>query len=103
MAIANAQVVCDGEPEDRESQVERAEGESCNNCHAARNSRDSSVEGICSSARASFHAVRALMALPRGEHFTLKQKTLRYEDLSEFIDSYSPGARHQRIESERFK
>jgi hypothetical protein len=28
MAIANAQIVCDGEPEDREDQVARADGES---------------------------------------------------------------------------
>jgi type I restriction enzyme M protein len=41
--------------------------------------------------------------LRTNKHFTLKQKPLRYEDLAEFIKAYSPGARHQRVESERFK
>jgi type I restriction enzyme M protein len=41
--------------------------------------------------------------LRTNKHFTLKQKPLRYEDLAEFIEAYSPEARHQRVESERFK
>jgi len=41
--------------------------------------------------------------LRTNKHFTLKQKPLRYEDLAEFIHAYMPGARHQRVESERFK
>ena len=35
-------------------------------------------------------------------HFTLKTKTLRYADLAEFVDSYSPEDRNKRVESERF-
>ena len=35
-------------------------------------------------------------------HFTLKTKTLQYTDLADFVDSYSPEDRRQRIESERF-
>lgn len=37
------------------------------------------------------------------KHFTLKENPLRYEDLAEFVKSYSPANRHKREESERFK
>jgi len=36
-------------------------------------------------------------------HFTLKTKTLRYQDLAEFVDSYRPEDRGKRVESERFR
>jgi len=41
--------------------------------------------------------------LRTNKHFTLKQNPLRYEDLAEFVEAYKPGARQQRVESERFK
>ena len=41
--------------------------------------------------------------LRTNKHFTLKTKTLRREDLQEFVDCYNPDNRHQRSESERFK
>lgn len=41
--------------------------------------------------------------LRTNKHFTLKQDPLRYEDLAGFIEAYKPGARHERIESERFR
>jgi type I restriction enzyme M protein len=41
--------------------------------------------------------------LRTNKHFTLKQNPLRYEDLAEFIQAYKPGARHERVESERFQ
>ncbi len=37
------------------------------------------------------------------EHFTMKQNPLRREHLQDFVDSYKPGKRDQRVESERFK
>src|SRR2546428_7327150 len=37
------------------------------------------------------------------QHFTLKERPLRYEDLSEFIRAYNPANRHTREESERFR
>ena len=37
------------------------------------------------------------------EHFTMKTKPLREEDLADFVACYRPGARHQRVESERFR
>ena len=37
------------------------------------------------------------------QHFTLKERPLRYEDLSEFIRAYNPANRHVREESERFR
>ena len=37
------------------------------------------------------------------EHFTMKQNPLRREHLQDFVDSYKPGTRAQRVESERFK
>ena len=36
-------------------------------------------------------------------HFTLKTKTLRSEDLAEFVESYRPADRSKRVESERFR
>ncbi len=36
-------------------------------------------------------------------HFTLKTKTLRYEDLGDFVESYCPQDRSKRVESERFR
>ncbi len=41
--------------------------------------------------------------LRTNKHFTLKQNPLRYEDLADFVRAYKPGARHERVESERFK
>jgi type I restriction enzyme M protein len=41
--------------------------------------------------------------LRTNRHFTLKQNPLGYEDLAEFVEAYKPGARHDRVESERFK
>jgi type I restriction enzyme M protein len=41
--------------------------------------------------------------LRTNKHFTLKQNPLRYEDLSEFMEVFRPGARHERAESARFK
>lgn len=36
-------------------------------------------------------------------HFTLKTKTLTYDDLKDFIKCYNPENRHERTETERFK
>ncbi len=36
-------------------------------------------------------------------HFTLKTKTLRYEDLADFVGSYCPEDRSKRVESERLR
>ena len=41
--------------------------------------------------------------LRTNKHFTLKTKTLRREDLQDFIDCYHPANRHERKESERFR
>lgn len=41
--------------------------------------------------------------LRTNKHFTLKTKTLKLDDLRDFIDSYNPENRHERKESERFK
>jgi type I restriction enzyme M protein len=41
--------------------------------------------------------------LRTNKHFTLKTKPLSYEDLSEFVEAYKPGARNERVESERFR
>jgi type I restriction enzyme M protein len=41
--------------------------------------------------------------LRTNKHFTLKTRTLKRDDLQDFIDCYRPGARHKRKESERFK
>lgn len=41
--------------------------------------------------------------LRTNKHFTLKTKTLRYEDLKDFIDCYCTGNRLERQESERFR
>jgi type I restriction enzyme M protein len=41
--------------------------------------------------------------LRTNKHFTLKTNPLRYEDLEDFIQSYSPENRRQRTETERFK
>jgi type I restriction enzyme M protein len=37
------------------------------------------------------------------KHFTLKTRTLKREDLQDFIDCYQPENRHTRTETERFK
>jgi len=36
-------------------------------------------------------------------HFTLKTKTLRFEDLAEFVAAYCPEDRSKRVVSERFR
>ncbi len=41
--------------------------------------------------------------LRTNKHFTLKTKTLKLDDLREFIGCYNPENRHARTESERFK
>ncbi|MGH3109771.1 MAG: N-6 DNA methylase [Gaiellaceae bacterium] len=41
--------------------------------------------------------------LRTNQHFTLKQNPLRYEHLQEFVESFKPGERHLREESERFR
>jgi len=41
--------------------------------------------------------------LRTNKHFTLKTRTLKYEDLQDFIACYNPENRHARKESERFK
>ena len=41
--------------------------------------------------------------LRTNKHFTLKTKSLRREDLQEFVDAYNPANRHKRKESERFR
>jgi type I restriction enzyme M protein len=37
------------------------------------------------------------------QHFTMKQNPLRRDHLQDFVDSYKPGKRDQRVETERFK
>src|SRR5439155_22282545 len=37
------------------------------------------------------------------QHFTLKERPLRYQDLADFIRAYNPANRHAREESERFR
>lgn len=41
--------------------------------------------------------------LRTNKHFTLKTKSLTRADLDDFVDCYKPGARHERIETERFR
>ena len=41
--------------------------------------------------------------LRTNQHFTLKTKPLRFEDLQNFISAYHPANRHKRKESERFR
>ncbi len=41
--------------------------------------------------------------LRTNKHFTLKTKTLKLDDLREFISCYNPENRHKRKETERFK
>jgi type I restriction enzyme M protein len=41
--------------------------------------------------------------LRTNQHFTLKQNPLSYEALKDFISSYRPENRHERVESERFR
>jgi len=36
-------------------------------------------------------------------HFTLKERTLRFDDLADFVAAYNADNRHERVESERFK
>ena len=37
------------------------------------------------------------------KHFTMKTNPLREEHLEEFVEAYRPGARNERVESERFR
>jgi type I restriction enzyme M protein len=41
--------------------------------------------------------------LRTNKHYTLKTRQLTFEDLKEFVDAYKPGARNERVESERFR
>jgi type I restriction enzyme M protein len=41
--------------------------------------------------------------LRTNKHFTLKTRTLKLDDLQDFIARYNPSNRHQRVETERFK
>jgi type I restriction enzyme M protein len=41
--------------------------------------------------------------LRTNKHFTLKTKTLKHDDLMDFVVSYNPDNRHERKETERFK
>lgn len=41
--------------------------------------------------------------LRTNKHFTLKTRTLKLNDLQEFVTCYNPKNRHERQESERFK
>lgn len=41
--------------------------------------------------------------LRTNKHFTLKTRTLKLDDLQDFIDCYNPENRHERKETERFK
>ncbi|CAN5672310.1 class I SAM-dependent DNA methyltransferase [soil metagenome] len=41
--------------------------------------------------------------LRTNQHFTLKQNPLSYEALKDFISSYNPENRHERVESDRFR
>lgn len=41
--------------------------------------------------------------LRTNKHFTLKTRTLKLDDLQDFITCYNPENRHERGESERFK
>ena len=41
--------------------------------------------------------------LRTNKHFTLKTRTLKLDDLREFITCYNPENRHERKETERFK
>ena len=41
--------------------------------------------------------------LRTNKHFTLKENTLKFEDLADFIKCYNPDNRNKRKESERFK
>ena len=41
--------------------------------------------------------------LRTNKHFTLKTKTLKRDDLQDFIDRYHPANRHKRKETDRFK
>jgi len=41
--------------------------------------------------------------LRTNKHFTLKTRTLKRDDLQDFIDCYHPANRHKRKETERFK
>jgi type I restriction enzyme M protein len=41
--------------------------------------------------------------LRTNQHFTLKTNTLRRTDLDDFVESYRPGRRQERIETARFR
>jgi hypothetical protein len=60
----------------------------------------------CSSSTASPAADRAWtekLWVYDNQHFTLKQKTLRREQLQDFVDCYAPGKdRTERVETEQF-
>lgn len=44
-----------------------------------------------------------LYDLRTNQHFTLKTRPLKLEDLRDFITSYNPVNRHERVETDRFK
>jgi type I restriction enzyme M protein len=41
--------------------------------------------------------------LRTNKHFTLKTRTLKLDDLQEFITCYNPGNRYERVETKRFR
>ena len=41
--------------------------------------------------------------LRTNQHFTLKTRPLKRDDLQDFVDCYHPANRHKREETERFK
>ena len=45
----------------------------------------------------------ALPILRTNKHFTLKTRTLVFEDLRDFVDCYNPVNRHLRVASERWR
>jgi type I restriction enzyme M protein len=46
---------------------------------------------------------RPFYDLRTNKHFTLKTRTLKLDDLQDFITCYNPDNRHKRTETERFK
>ncbi len=41
--------------------------------------------------------------MPTNKHFTLKTRTLKLDDLQDFITCYNPENCHERVANERFK
>jgi type I restriction enzyme M protein len=41
--------------------------------------------------------------LRTNKHFALKTRTLKLDDVKDFVSRYNPGNRHERTETERFK